>query len=104
MIDQEKVELAISRISSDRIVAADPLSALSDAMVEATAAVGEDTVAAMALLRVYAPAVSIEVISLVESMRLRMTPGALGQLEKLGNSLSMRELLQRVTMNIGGGG
>lgn len=90
--------------SDNRIISADPLAALSDAMVEATAAVNQRTAAAYAFLPLYAPTVAQQVLPRVESLRLRMTPGALSQLERLGNSLSMRELLQRVTMNIGGGG
>jgi hypothetical protein len=91
-------------ITDSRIISADPLAALSDAMVEATAAVNQRTAAAYAFLPLYAPDVARLVLPRVESLRLRMTPGALSQLERLGNSLSMRELLQRVTMNIGGGG
>jgi len=80
----------------------DPLATLSTAMVEATGAVSESTALSMAFLRVYSPALADQIVPYVESMRLRMTPGALGQLERLGVSLSMRELLNRVTMNIGG--
>jgi hypothetical protein len=91
-------------MSDLRVSSADPLTALADAMVEATAAVSSDTATAMALLSVYSPRVAKQVIPVVERQRLRMTPGALGSLEKIGNSLSIREFMQRITMNIGGGG
>jgi hypothetical protein len=79
----------------------DPLSTLSEAMVEASGAVSSDTAQAQLFLQIYSPELAAIMVPQLNAMRLRMTPGVLDKLEKLGNSLSMRELLQRVTMNIG---
>lgn len=88
----------------DKVVSVDPLATLASAMVEAGGAISSDTAAAMAFLPLYSPAVASTVIPTVEGLRLRMTPGALSSMERVGNALSVRELLQRIQMNIGGGG
>lgn len=85
------------------VIGTDAGAILAQAAVEAAAPVTEEAVLAELWVRMaYSPAVANQYCMLAQSYKLRQNMGVMGRLEKLIGAFSLKELTNRMNINLGG--
>lgn len=88
--------------SDEGIIAADPLMALADAAVIAAGGVSAGAVREILFLRVYLGDYGYQLTRQVLELKLRQNTGTLRRLATIINAMSLKDLWQRLNINVGG--